>query len=145
MLNKILEHGTLVFLNKKGVLLLGKSGSGKSDLALRLIEIHGAVLVADDVVELKNKNGELEGSACENIAGLLEVRGVGIAKYKYQKTAKIKLVVLTQKDNKQIERLPEEKTKNILGVEVPCIKLNAAESSAPQKILVKLRDNLLEI
>ena len=74
-------HATLVQLEQKGILLLGKSGAGKSDLALRLIENKGAVLVADDVVVLQTENGHLYGQAAENLRGMLEVRGIGIVPY----------------------------------------------------------------
>lgn len=51
-------HATLVSLNGKGILLTGKSGSGKSDLALRMIMEYQAQLVADDRVDLVLKNGK---------------------------------------------------------------------------------------
>ena len=49
-------HATSVCLNNKGILILGKSGSGKSDLALRLIEQAGALLIADDRTDLQEEN-----------------------------------------------------------------------------------------
>ena len=83
MSDEISKHATLVEIAGKGVLLCGKSGAGKSDLAFRLIENHKAVLVADDVVLFTVQNGELYGEAPEKLKGLLEIRGVGIAKYPY--------------------------------------------------------------
>lgn len=61
----------------RGVLLIGPSGSGKSDLALRLID-RGWRLIADDRTVLGLENGRLTASAPPNISGLIEVRGVGI-------------------------------------------------------------------
>ncbi len=74
-----------------GVLLLGGSGSGKSDLALRLIAL-GAELVADDRTDLFVRNRQLYGRSPDRIAGLLEVRGVGILALPYARQAKIALV-----------------------------------------------------
>ncbi|WP_448586208.1 HPr kinase/phosphorylase [Thermaurantiacus sp.] len=70
-------HGSCVAVRGAGLLLLGRSGAGKSDLALRLID-RGAVLVADDRVALTATDGALLASPPPRIAGLLEVRGVGI-------------------------------------------------------------------
>ena len=70
-------HGTCIAIDGAGVLLRGPSGCGKSDLALRLID-GGAVLVADDRVSLEARAGDLVASAPDALAGLLEVRGVGI-------------------------------------------------------------------
>ena len=72
-------HASCVAIGGKAVLLLGASASGKSDLALRLID-GGAVLVADDRTILRVKNGGLNASAPPSIRGLLEIRAVGIVK-----------------------------------------------------------------
>ena len=75
-----------------GILLLGKSGAGKSDIALRLIAA-GATLVADDRTELFVSRGKLYARAPRRIAGLMEVRGVGILKLPHATRARIALVV----------------------------------------------------
>ena len=75
-----------------GILLLGKSGAGKSDVALRLIAA-GATLVADDRTELFVSRGKLYARAPRRIAGLMEVRGVGILKLPYAPRVRIALVV----------------------------------------------------
>ena len=75
-----------------GVLILGASGAGKSDLALRLIE-RGAVLVADDRVDLFESDGRLWGSAPASLAGLLEIRGVGIIALPHRSETAISLAV----------------------------------------------------
>lgn len=90
-----------------GILILGKSGSGKSELALRLIA-EGASLVADDRVELFVRKGKLFARAPKTLAGLIEIRGVGIIKLPRKKDAQIALVVnLT---NTKIARLPQRVT-----------------------------------
>lgn len=96
-----LVHGTCVEWFGRGVLICGKSGAGKSDLALRLIDA-GAVLVADDQVLLENKTA----SAPARLRGLLEVRGFGIVKLPFAETAEIALTVYLSAPC-EIERLPE--------------------------------------
>ena len=71
-------HATLISYKNKRILLTGKSGSGKSDLALRMIINNKAKLVADDRVILENIGNKLIGYAPDNLFGLLEIRGVGI-------------------------------------------------------------------
>ena len=130
-------HATMVVCNGKGVLLKGASGSGKSDLALRLIAGKEAELVADDVVDLHKKEGVIFGTAPENLQGLLEVRGVGIVKYPFVNDVSVSLVVNLVASDK-IERMPKNEYENILGVEIPKIDLYAKESSAPEKVWIKL-------
>ena len=133
-------HATCVRYESAGILLIGKSGSGKSDLALRLIAL-GAKLVADDRTNLAVKNGALVATPPRSIAGLLEVRGVGIVETPYAASAKVALVVdLSGK----VERLPEQKTyEPPLTMPrtkwPPLIALTAFEASAPHKVLAALR------
>ena len=94
-------HATCVEWFGLGVLIRGKSGAGKSDLALRLIDA-GAALVADDQVLLENG----VASAPARLRGLLEVRGFGIVKLPFAETTAIALTVdLCSAD--EIERLPD--------------------------------------
>lgn len=75
-----------------GVLLLGPSGAGKSDLALRLIAA-GAVLVADDRTDLSIQDGALVAAPPSGLAGLIEVRNLGIVALPHRRSARIALVV----------------------------------------------------
>lgn len=134
-------HATLVSLGGKGVLLEGKSGSGKSDLALRLIENKGAKLVADDAVMLEKRGSTVYGRAAENLRGMLEVRGVGIVSYPYLAESAIDLAVNLVDDAAKIERLPQAKKESILGLEIKQIDLYARENSAADKIVAALRCN----
>lgn len=94
-------HATCVEWFGLGVLIRGKSGAGKSDLALRLIDA-GAALVADDQVLLENGIA----SAPARLQGLLEVRGFGIVKLPFAETTAIALTVdLCSAD--EIERSPD--------------------------------------
>ena len=124
-----------------GVLILGKSGAGKSDLALRLIAL-GATLVADDRTDFAVLRGRLVASAPKTIAGLLEVRGVGIVKMPHAQRAPISLVVeLTRK----VARLPEHQTwappAPLRPARCPpLLRLNPFEASAPEKLLLAVRE-----
>jgi serine kinase of HPr protein (carbohydrate metabolism regulator) len=131
-------HATCVRYGRDGILLVGKSGSGKSDLALRLIAL-GARLVADDRTDLKVKDGALIATPPKTIAGLLEVRGVGIVETPHVASARIALVIdLSGK----VERLPEAKWYKLPLPRTfwpQLIALDAFEASAPHKVLAALR------
>jgi HPr kinase/phosphorylase len=130
-------HGTSVALGGDGVLLRGPSGSGKSDLALRLID-EGARLVADDQTELRLFGGALSMSAPATIAGQIEVRGVGILRVASVASAVLRLVV-DLVPGRAVERLPEPGSCTLLGSHVPCIALAAFEASAAAKLRLALR------
>ena len=137
MINNI--YATCVAINGNGILILGKSGAGKSDLALRLIENKNAVLVSDDRVDVKVENQMLFASAPESIKGMLEVRGIGIIKQKYVQTAPVRLVINLADDIKKIDRMPEEKFYEIGGVKIPLADLYPFEVSVVDKIVIKLK------
>ncbi len=144
MLPEDFLHATLIKIKSVGILLMGKSGSGKSDLALRLIENKDAKLVADDIVIISQKGNAVYGAAADNLRGKLEVRGVGIISYPYVKQAKIDLIVHLSENAADIERMPVAHTESILGLEIKQIDLYAKENSAPDKIMAVLRQqNLL--
>ncbi len=125
-------HATCIALASEGVIVRGPPGSGKSDLALRLID-GGARLVADDYVELDVDGGDLIASAPKPIAGLLEVRGLGVAKVPSIERARVAMVVdLVAAD--AIERLPEQATCELLGVRLPQLRLDPFAASACAKV-----------
>lgn len=127
-----LVHATSVEIGGHAVLIRGPSGSGKSDLALRLID-GGATLVADDQSAVSHDGGRLFVSAPEAIAGLLEVRGLGIVRLSHRGRAPLALVVdlVAAKD---VERLPEPSAAQLMGVMVPRVALAPFEASAPAKV-----------
>ena len=120
-----LVHASCVDWCGTGVLIRGKSGAGKSDLALRLIDA-GAVLVADDQVLLENKTA----SAPARLRGLLEVRGLGIVRLPFIEKTTIALTV-DLCSAADIERLPDR----FDGV----MRLDAFCESAVAKIKLALR------
>lgn len=132
-------HATLVRMGKKGVLLIGKSGSGKSDLALRLIENKKAQLAADDVVEVFEQEKKLMGRAPKNLQGLLEVRNVGIVNYPFTEQTSVDMVVELKETLAEIPRMPTRQKELILGLEINKIDLYAKENSAPDKVVAALR------
>ncbi|NMM45808.1 hypothetical protein HH303_15030 [Rhodospirillaceae bacterium KN72] len=131
-------HATTVAIDDRGVLLTGPSGSGKSDLALRLIEA-GAELVADDRTSIEESNGALLASAPAPLVGLLEVRGVGLIQLPHRDHVPVALVVDLDPASGPVPRLPEESQSRVLnGVSLPCLRLNPFEASAPTKVRAAL-------
>lgn len=131
-------HATLISYNNNGILLIGKSGSGKSDLALRMIMQNNAILVSDDYVNLEVINNHLFGSAPQEIAGKLEVRGLGIMPFNHKNSEKITLCVELAEKREDVERLPSAEYCDFLGISIPKIKLYAFDCSTSCKIIAKI-------
>jgi len=131
-----LIHGTCVALDGAAVLLRGPSGSGKSDLALRLLD-DGARLISDDQTFVKMHEGRLVATAPKAIAGKMEVRGVGILFVESKNSGILKLVVDLAVDSP--ERMPDPETTEILGIALPLLRLNPFEASATAKLRLALR------
>ena len=128
----MLIHGTCVELFGLGVLLQGPSGSGKSDLALRLIN-DGARLVADDQVMVTEKSGQIRAAAPTQIAGRIEVRGIGIIDVTTIEVAQMVLIVnlVAPAD---VPRMPEPYESQLAGISLPTIALAPFEASAAAKV-----------
>jgi HPr kinase/phosphorylase len=121
-------HGSCASRDGQAVLLLGPSGAGKSDLVLRLLG-RGFDLVADDQVEILD--GQV--AAPTALAGLLEVRGLGILRLPYVETARLALIGdLTHRG----ERLPAPAHHATLNV--PLIRIDAQAASAPDRVIMAL-------
>ena len=118
------------------MLLRGAPGAGKSDLALRLIE-GGAVLVADDQVALTSDGDVLLAAPPARIAGLLEVRGVGIVSMEFVPQCPVHLVVDLAAAN-AIERMPEPASVALCGHRVRRALLAPFEASTPAKVRLAL-------
>jgi serine kinase of HPr protein (carbohydrate metabolism regulator) len=132
-----LVHATCVAIDGAGVLIRGPSGSGKSDLGLRLID-DGARLVADDYCEVTADAGMLTARAPATIAGRIEVRGYGLARLPVIESAVIALVV-DLKPARDIPRLPETVTCTIDAVTLPWIMVDPAQPSAAAKVRLAAR------
>jgi HPr kinase/phosphorylase len=125
---------------KAGVLILGKSGTGKSLLSLALIAA-GAKLVADDRVELFVRGGRLMARAPANIAGLIEARGVGIVEIAHVRDCAVALAV--NLSEKRTSRLPghavyEPPASLLLSRDKwpPMLELAASDTAAPAKVVL---------
>ena len=124
-------HATCVAVDRLGVLLTGRPGAGKSDLALRLID-RGAELVADDVTIVTRRDGGLIASAPDTIAGTMEVRGVGLLPVPARAEAAVVLLVDLDGEG---ERLPlTDETRTLAGVALPVLRLDSRPASAPIKV-----------
>ena len=128
-------HGTSVALGENGLLILGVSGSGKSDLALRLID-SGATLISDDQTVCMKKANDVRLFSMEKIYGLIEIRGVGLMKVPYIENIKLSMIV--ELVDKEIDRFSTKKKKILLGLKFPLIKIFSKEASAVAKIKLKL-------
>lgn len=130
-------HATAVELSGAAVLLRGRSGAGKSDLALRLIDA-GARLVADDQSVLTCRDGGVWVAAPGALSGRIEVRGLGIVPVPTSAGARVALVA-DLVDADKVERMPEPADVRLLGVSVPRIVLAPFEASAPAKLRLAVR------
>ncbi len=128
-------HASTVALDGRAVLITGPSGSGKSDLALRLLD-RGFTLVSDDQTIVRRDGERLIASAPATIAGKLEVRGIGIVDMHTVSDVPVALIVeLTS----EITRMPDDsRERPILGVGIPLISIDATTASAPSKVALAL-------
>lgn len=133
-------HGTCVACGMRAVLMRGPSRSGKSDLAFRLLrdDPSGETrLVADDQVVLNAVENGLVASAPPALAGLVELRGLGLLAMPSVAHARLALIVdLVARD--RVPRLPEPRFEALLGVPLPVLALHAFDLTAAAKLRLAL-------
>jgi serine kinase of HPr protein (carbohydrate metabolism regulator) len=128
-------HASTVAIGGRAVLITGPSGSGKSDLALRLLD-RGFKLVSDDQTLVRRDGGRLIASAPPSIAGKLEVRGIGIVEIEQAGDVPVALLVELTSD---IERLPDDaRERPLLGIPLPIVSIDAMTASAASKVALAL-------
>jgi HPr kinase/phosphorylase len=128
-------HGCMVDMRGVGVLIVGKSGSGKSETAIGLLE-RGASLVADDMVRVKYVGGELVASSPDLSRGYMEIRGIGIvnvanlyglASIRPDKRLDLVITLKPHADLNEVDRLGmQQKTYEILGRQVSHVEIPVA-------------------
>lgn len=134
-----LVHASCVAIKGQGVLIIGPSGSGKSDLALRLID-RGARLVSDDQSIVTLENGRLLARPPQTIQGLVEVRGLGVRAMEWE--ADVPLAVAIELGAK-VERYPlETRTFALAGSTLRLVRLDAFHASTPLKVEMALADSV---
>ena len=128
-------HCSTVAKDGRAVLITGPSGSGKSDLSLRLFD-RGFSLVSDDQTIVRKDGDRLLASAPPTIAGKLEVRGIGIVEM--ERVANVPIALIVELTG-QIQRMPDDsRERPILGVKVPLVSIDAMTASAAPKVALAL-------
>ena len=137
MSDSSLIHATAIAMEGDAILLRGPPGAGKSDLALRLIE-DGARLIADDQALLRRADNHVLVRAPAAVAGLIEVRGIGILRIDFLDEAPLGLVVDLVAPT-EVERIPDERFEVVLGLPIRVIALAPFEASAVAKLRLAQR------
>lgn len=130
----MLIHATTVDIVGAGVMLIGPSGAGKSDLALRLIA-EGALLVSDDQTAISIEGSLVTARSPATIAGLIEVRGVGLLRAPMISWSRVRMAVLLVSELQ--ERMPEQMCwvpPDLDKPRLPCVEIVGREASATAKL-----------
>ncbi len=138
--NGITIHATCIACGGRAALLRGRPGSGKSDLAFRMIRADASGetrLVADDQVHLHASQDGLAATAPQALTGLIELRGLGLLRVPVIDRAAVRLIAeLVPRD--EVPRLPAPEFEEIQGVRLPLIRLHAFDPTAADKLRLAL-------
>ena len=121
----VLHRATCVAIGGRAVLIEGAPGSGKSSLALALID-RGAVLIGDDGVTLEPRGGQLFASPPPHIAGLLEVRNLGLLQFPVISDVRVALIVVLDQQAPRFIEVAEPAER--AGVMLPLVRLWPSET-----------------
>ncbi|WP_417804993.1 HPr kinase/phosphorylase [Thalassospira lucentensis] len=131
-------HANCILIGAYAILLRGPSGSGKSSLSLRLMS-SGAVLISDDRTDLYARDGRLIASCPPQIAGLFEVRGIGVVRgFPTKAEGDVRLIVDLVDELGDIDRMPNPESEQICGIEIPKWKFCVSDLAVEAKIGVAL-------
>ena len=130
-------HASAVAVNGQAVMLCGPSGSGKSTLAMRLIDGHGARLIGDDRIVLHAAQNVLHAGPHENLAGLIELRGLGLMRLPYDTNVPLALVVQLVA-RAEVPRLAEAARFCAHGLSVAQLRLHGHDVATPLIIMQAL-------
>lgn len=119
-MSPFVHQASCVAIGARAVLIEGQPGSGKSSLALALID-RGAVLVGDDAVTLELREGRLHASPPPNVAGLIEVRNLGLIAFPVTENVPVALVVRLDPDAPRFIDGPEQTS--MAGSDLPLVRL----------------------
>lgn len=133
--SETMHASTVVASDGRAVLICGRSGSGKSDLVLRMLD-RGFTLVSDDQTVVRRDGARVIATPPANIAGKLEIRGLGIVEMDHRENVPVALLVELKSD---IQRMPDASPERpVLGVPLPLIHVDAMTASAPSKVALAL-------
>lgn len=124
-------HATCIAIGDAGVVIVGRSGTGKSDLALRLID-RGAMLVSDDSTHLVRRGEHVIATAPDTIRGKMEMPGVGIVVMQNKQDVEVRLIIDLDEPPMRMPLWTD--TRSLAGVDIPVIALDGREPSAPIKV-----------
>ena len=119
--NSKIIHASSVDINGKGIVILGKSGAGKSNLAIKLISM-GAKLISDDQTHFKLIENKIIISKPETTPNFIEARGIGLIEAPFVVSAK--LFCFVKITNLELKRLPNAKKKYCFGKKIKMIEFN---------------------
>ena len=119
--NSKIIHASSIDINGKGVVILGKSGAGKSNLAIKLISM-GAKLISDDQTHFKFKENKIIISKPETTPNFIEARGIGLIKVPFVVSSK--LFCFVKITNLELNRLPNAKNKYCFGKKIKLMEFN---------------------
>ena len=131
-------HANCILIGAHALLLRGPSGIGKSGLSLRLVQ-GGAFLVSDDRTDLVARDGRLVASAPKQIAGLCEVRGIGVVRgLPARSEGDVRLVIDLVDDPALVDRMPDPQVEEFCGISIPRWTLYASDPAIDAKVGVAL-------
>ena len=130
-------HGTAVALDGRALLITGAPGTGKSSLALDLVAL-GAVLVADDRVDLTAREGTVLAAPPPALAGLIEARSLGVLRLPH--AAPVPVMLVLDLDEPEPLRLPVRRSIGLLGCPLP--RILRPEPLRPSALWAVLRHGL---